>query len=107
MALLSTKKRVLVVDDSILMRKMISQIINAQEDMEVIGTAKDGVEALEMAHTLCPDVVTLDVEMPKMNGLQFLETVMPKEPQRVLMLSSLTHAGATATLECLQRGAMD
>ncbi len=101
------KLRVLVVDDSLLMRRIISQIIGSQSDMEVVGTARDGVEALEQARTLCPDVITLDVEMPRMNGIQFLEQIMPESPQRVVMLSSLTSAGAEATFTCLQKGAID
>jgi two-component system chemotaxis response regulator CheB len=101
------KTRILVVDDSALMRKMISQIINAQPDMEAVGIARDGIEALEMTQRLKPDLITLDVEMPRMSGIEFLEQVMPKTPQRVLMLSSLTSAGAEATFACLQRGAVD
>lgn len=107
MAFLRPKLRVLVVDDSLLMRKMISQIIDSQLDMEVVGVAKDGLEALGMARSLSPDVITLDVEMPRVNGLQFLEQIMPEQPQKVLMLSSLTSAGAEATFQCLQRGAID
>lgn len=101
------KTRILVVDDSALMRKMITQIINTQPDMEAVGTARDGIEALEMTQRLQPDLITLDVEMPRMSGIEFLEQIMPKTPQRVIMLSSLTSAGAEATFTCLQRGAVD
>ena len=112
MGILSTpqagaKTRILVVDDSALMRKMITQIINTQADMEAVGTARDGIEALEMTQRLQPDLITLDVEMPRMSGIEFLEQIMPKTPQRVIMLSSLTSAGAEATFACLQRGAID
>lgn len=101
------KIRVLVVDDSPLMRKIITQILSQQMDMEVIATAAEGEEALRKAHSLQPDVITLDVEMPRMNGLEFLEALMPATPMRVVMLSSLTTEGAETTFACLQRGAID
>ena len=103
----SVKKRVLVVDDSALMRKFITEILQSAPDLEVIGTARDGVEALAKARSLRPDVITLDVEMPNMNGIAFLDALMPTLPIPVVMLSSLTTAGAEITLECLQRGAVD
>ena len=103
----SVKKRVLVVDDSALMRKFITEILQSAPDLEVVGIARDGVEALAKARSLRPDVITLDVEMPNMNGIAFLDALMPALPIPVLMLSSLTTAGAEVTLECLQRGAVD
>ena len=101
------KKRVLVVDDSALMRKIITQILRETPDMEVIGAARDGVEGLRMARELRPDVITLDVEMPNMDGLAFLDALMPTQPTPVVMLSSLTTEGAETTFACLQRGAVD
>ena len=104
---ISTKKRVLVVDDSALMRKLITQILQSAPDFEVVGAARDGLDALEKARLLRPDVITLDVEMPNMDGLAFLDALMPALPIPVVMLSSLTTAGAEITLACLQRGAVD
>lgn len=101
------RTRVLIVDDSALMRKIITQILSQQPDMEVAGTAMDGEDALKKARLLQPDVITLDVEMPRMNGLEFLEALMPETPMRVVMLSSLTGEGAETTFACLQRGAIE
>ena len=101
------KKRVLIVDDSALMRKLIAQILQSVPDFEVVGTARDGVDALEKARSLRPDVITLDVEMPNMDGLAFLDALMPTLPTPVVMLSSLTTEGAETTFACLQRGAVD
>lgn len=101
------KIRVLVVDDSALMRRVISDIINRQPDMEVIATANNGEEALVKVRELKPDVVTMDVEMPKMDGIQALEAIMKSEPLPVIMLSSQTQAGAQATIKALQHGAID
>ncbi len=105
----TTKKkiRVLVVDDSALMRKMVSEILNQQPDIEVIETAKDGEDALQKAQRHRPDVITLDVEMPRMSGLEFLSALMPSQPTPVVMLSSLTTKGAEITFRCLQKGAVD
>ena len=99
--------RVLVVDDSALMRKLVSEMINHAEGMECIGTASDGEAAISCLKDLQPDVITLDVEMPNMNGIQFLEAMMPIRPTPVVMVSSLTTEGADITLACLQRGAID
>ncbi|MGE5417137.1 MAG: protein-glutamate methylesterase/protein-glutamine glutaminase [Acidobacteriota bacterium] len=101
------KIRVLVVDDSAFMRRVISDIINKQPDMEAIGTSRNGKEALEKIKEMTPDVVTLDVEMPVMDGLEALERIMTEEPMPVIMLSSLTQSGADATMRALQRGAVD
>jgi two-component system, chemotaxis family, protein-glutamate methylesterase/glutaminase len=99
--------RVLVVDDSALMRKMICEIIAAQPDMEVIGTAYDGEDALQKTRQWQPDVVSLDIEMPRVNGLQYLESMMQECPTRTLVVSSMTREGAEITLQCLERGAID
>lgn len=99
--------RVLVVDDSAFMRKMLSEILASAPDLEVVGTARDGEDALEKLRVLQPDVITLDVEMPRMNGMAFLEALMQERPTPVVMVSSLTAEGADVTLACLQRGAVD
>jgi two-component system, chemotaxis family, protein-glutamate methylesterase/glutaminase len=99
--------RVLVVDDSALMRKLISDIINTANGLEVVGTACNGQEAIEQVAKLRPDVVTLDVEMPVMNGLQALEQIMRLTPTPVVMLSSVTRSGAQETIKSLELGAVD
>ncbi len=99
--------RVLVVDDSALMRKLISEMVNHGENLECVGTARDGEAALKCLEQLAPDVITLDVEMPNMNGIQFLEAMMKIRPTPVVMVSSLTAAGADITMACLQLGAVD
>jgi two-component system chemotaxis response regulator CheB len=99
--------RVMVVDDSALIRTLLSEIINQQPDMEVVGVAPDPYVAREKIKELNPDVLTLDVEMPRMNGLDFLEKLMRLRPMPVVMVSSLTEAGATATLRALELGAVD
>jgi two-component system chemotaxis response regulator CheB len=99
--------RVLVVDDSSLIRALISEIINAQTDMTVVGVAADPFAAREQIKALDPDVVTLDVELPRMNGLEFLERLMRLRPTPVVMVSSLTGAGAATTLRALELGAVD
>lgn len=99
--------RVLVVDDSAFMRKVISEVISSDPGMEVIGTARDGEDALSKIEQLKPDVVTLDVEMPKMNGIEVLRRIMPSNPVAVVMVSSLTQEGADTTIEALTLGAVD
>lgn len=99
--------RVLVVDDSAFMRHSVSQVLAADGDLEVVGTAKDGVQALELVDELRPDVVTLDVEMPRMDGLTTLRRLMSARPLPVVMLSSSTTAGASTTLTALELGAVD
>ncbi|SHF41453.1 response regulator, partial [Caloramator proteoclasticus] len=101
------KIKVLVVDDSAFMRKMISDIINSQRDMQVVSTARDGFEAIEKAKQLNPDVITLDVEMPKKNGLEALIELKKYTNAQVIMLSSLTSEGSNITIEALQLGAFD
>lgn len=99
--------RVLVVDDSALMRKVISDILSKEPDIEVIGSARNGKEALEKISLLNPDVITLDVEMPIMDGITALKSIMKENPRPVIMLSSLTQEGAQLTLRALQEGAID
>ena len=99
--------RVLVVDDSALMRKLLGEIVSAQPDMKVIGTAFDGEDALHKTRQWQPDVVLLDIEMPRCNGLEYLEAMMQECPTRTLVVSSLTQEGAETTLQCLERGAIE
>lgn len=101
------KIKVLVVDDSAFMRKVIADIINADPDLEVVGKARDGKDALEKIKELAPDVVTMDVEMPGLDGLAALERLMKLNPVPVIMLSSLTKHGAEQTVKALQLGAVD
>ena len=88
------KTRVLVVDDSALVRKLLLEIINSQSDMVCIGTANDPLIAREMIREMDPDVLTLDVEMPKMDGIEFLSRLMRLRPMPVVMISTLTERGA-------------
>ena len=101
------KITVVVIDDSALIRKLLSEIINSQPDMQAIGAAPDPLVAREMIRSLNPDVLTLDVEMPKMDGLDFLERLMRLRPMPVVMVSSLTERGSDATLRALELGAID
>ena len=103
----SGKTRVLVVDDSALMRRMISDYVSDAPDMEVVGTASDGDKAITLCQKLSPDVVTLDVQMPRMDGLATLEVLLKQCPVPVIMVSALTQAGADITLDALERGALD
>ena len=99
--------RVLVVDDSPLMRALLREIINAAPDLEVVGEAGDPYEAREAIKALNPDVLTLDVEMPRMDGLTFLRNLMRLRPMPVIMISSLTKQGSQITLDALETGALD
>lgn len=99
--------RVLVIDDSAVMRGIMSRIINAQPDMTVAAVASDPVVAMERLRRLNPDVITLDVEMPRMSGLEFLPRLMASHPVPVVMVSSLTAHGAETTLRALELGAVD
>jgi len=103
----TSKITVLVVDDSAVIRQLLTEIINAQPDMEVVGTASDPYIAREKIKTLAPDVLTLDVEMPRMDGITFLRNLMRLRPMPVIMISTLTEAGAAITLEALDIGAFD
>lgn len=102
-----SKIRVLVTDDSAFMRKVISDILSEDPDVEVIDRARNGQECIEKCKKLQPDVVTLDIEMPVMNGLEALEKLMRENPVPVVMLSSLTREGADATIRALELGAFD
>lgn len=101
------KIRVLVVDDSATMRGLITAALNRDPDIEVVGAAGDPFEARGMIKALNPDVVTLDIEMPNMNGIEFLEKIMRLRPMPVVMVSTLTQAGAEMTLRALELGAVD
>lgn len=101
------KTRVLIVDDSALMRGLLSQMINSAPDLEVVGTASDAADAREMIKTLNPDVLTLDFHMPKMDGIEFLDRLMRLRPMPVVMVSSFTEAGSEITLKALELGAVD
>jgi len=101
------KIKVVVVDDSALIRSLLKEIINQQKDMEVVGVAPDPLVAREMIRNTDPDVITLDVEMPKMDGLDFLEKIMRLRPTPVLMISTLTERGSDVTLRALELGAVD
>ncbi|WP_018234839.1 protein-glutamate O-methylesterase CheB [Ensifer sp. BR816] len=99
--------RVLVVDDSPTMRGLISAVLNADPEVKVVGQAADALEARQAIKQLDPDVVTLDIEMPNMNGLEFLDKIMRLRPMPVIMVSTLTHKGAEATIAALEIGAFD
>lgn len=99
--------KVVVVDDSAFMRKAISTMLTKDPDIDVVATARDGEEGLEMIRKYDPDVVTLDIEMPRMDGLTALRHIMMEMPRPVLMVSSLTNEGAEATLKALDLGAVD
>jgi len=103
-----TKKiRVVVVDDSALVRSLLAEIINRQPDMACVGAANDPLVAREMIRELDPDVLTLDIEMPKMDGLDFLARLMRLRPMPVVMISTLTERGAEVTMKALELGAVD
>ena len=100
--------RVLVVDDSAFMRKLVSEVVESTGEFTVVGTARDGRDAVRQVAALDPDIVTLDVDMPALNGLAALEFIMRDHPRPVVMLSAGgTDGGADATLRALERGAVD
>ncbi len=101
------KTRVVVVDDSALVRSLLTEIVNRQPDMECVGAASDPYVAREMIRQTNPDVITLDVEMPRMDGLDFLSKLMRLRPMPVVMVSTLTERGAEVTLRALELGAID
>jgi two-component system chemotaxis response regulator CheB len=101
------KIRVLVIDDSALMRSLLTEIIGGAPDLEVVGSAPDPLAAREMIKALNPDVLTLDVEMPKMDGIEFLSRLMKLRPMPVVMISALTARGSEVTLRALELGAVD
>jgi len=99
--------KVLVIDDSALMRKLLVELINRSTDVEAVGSAPDAITAREMIKTLNPDVLTLDVQMPKMDGIEFLERLMRLRPMPVVMVSAYTAAGSETALRALELGAFD
>ncbi len=99
--------RVLIVDDSAVMRALLADHVSAAPGMSVAGTARNGREALTAAASLHPDVITLDLQMPGMDGLETLDALLEREAVRVIMVSALTRSGAAVTLEALDRGALD
>jgi two-component system chemotaxis response regulator CheB len=101
------KTRVVVVDDSALVRSLLAEIINREPDMECVGAAADPLIAREMIRELNPDVITLDVEMPRMDGIDFLGKLMRLRPMPVVMVSTLTERGADVTMRALELGAVD
>lgn len=104
---LSPTIRVLIVDDSALVRKLLRDVMSKDPDIEVVGTASNGLEAISAVKELKPDVVTMDINMPEMDGLAALEYIMRKHPLPVVMLSALAQKGARATLMALELGAVD
>src|SRR6201996_49937 len=99
--------RVLIVDDSALVRRILGELLAMDHELEVVGTASDAYMAREKIKQLNPDVLTLDVEMPKMDGVTFLRNLMRLRPMPVVMCSSLTERGAEVTLDALSVGAVD
>jgi two-component system chemotaxis response regulator CheB len=99
--------KVLIVDDSALIRSLLSEIVKQSTDMVLVGAAPDAYRARDLVNQYQPDVITLDVEMPKVDGLTFLEKLMKARPTPVIMISSLTEAGADVTLRALELGAVD
>jgi two-component system chemotaxis response regulator CheB len=104
---LRKKYKVLIVEDSALMRKVLKQIINSDEYLTVIGTAHDGNEGLQMAKDLKPDVITLDINLPKMDGLTLLQHIMIEAPAPCIMISAYTKLGSTETFDAIDYGAVD
>lgn len=105
--MLSRKIKVLIIDDSAFMRKSLSLMLGSDPEIEVVGTARDGFEGIELTKRLCPDLITLDIEMPKMDGLTALQKIMAENPTPVIMVSSITTDGADATIKALELGAID
>src|ERR1700756_5769441 len=104
---LSKKFRVLVVDDSAFMRKVLESIFNADEQLTVIGQAKDGREALALAESLKPDVITMDINMPHMDGLQATAQLITTNPEPLVTVISESREGASSTLKALELGAIE
>ncbi|MFZ6008243.1 MAG: protein-glutamate methylesterase/protein-glutamine glutaminase [Nitrospirota bacterium] len=102
-----SKTMVLVIDDSAVIRHLLTEILNQADDIEVVGTAQDPIFAKNKVRDLRPDVITLDVEMPRMDGLSFLEELMKTDPIPVVMVSALTQKGCETTLRALELGAID
>src|SRR5467141_1903610 len=107
MATANKKFRVLVVDDSTFMRKVLERIFNADEQLQVVGNAKDGREAVALAESLKPDVITMDINMPHVDGLQATAEIMTTNPRPIVIVSSESHEGAASTLRALELGAIE
>jgi two-component system, chemotaxis family, protein-glutamate methylesterase/glutaminase len=107
MAAAEKKTRVLIVDDSAFMRKVLEEIIRTDPKLEVVGQAKDGREAITMAQSLQPDVMTMDINMPRMDGLEATQHIMTQNPRPILIVSSESRQGAASTLRALELGAID
>jgi len=99
--------KVLVVEDSSFFRRRVTDILNSDKNLEVIDVAVNGIEAVEKAKRLKPDVITMDIEMPQLNGIEAVKQIMKSAPTSIIMFSSLTHSGAKSTLEALDAGALD
>src|ERR1700722_8569742 len=104
---LKTPVRVLIVDDSAVMRQLLTSLLEADPEIIVVGAAADPYLARDRIKALNPDVITLDIEMPHMDGLTFLRKIMALRPMPVVMISTLTQHGAETTLEALEIGAID
>src|ERR1051326_6266280 len=102
-----TSIRVLVADDSALMRQTLRRIIDGEPDMQLAGIARDGEDAVAKARELRPDVITMDINMPKLDGISALQLILDEKICPVVMVSSLTQRGAVTTFECLELGAFD
>ena len=107
MEAIEKKTRVLIVDDSAFMRKVLEEIIRTDPKMEVIGQAKDGREAVSLAASLQPDVMTMDINMPRMDGLEATQHIMTQNPRPIVIVSSESREGAASTLRALELGAID
>ena len=105
--MLDRQYKILVVDDSAFMRSALKGMINSDPGLTVVGVARDGEEAIEKIERLKPDLVTLDIEMPRMGGLEAIKIIMERMPLPVLIVSSLSEEGAAVTMEALQLGAVD
>ncbi len=103
----SGKTRILIVDDSSFMRMAIRSILSKDPSLDIVGIASDGVEGVEKAIALKPDLITMDIEMPRLDGIAALRQIMAKAPTKVIMVSTLTNEGARATFEALEAGAID
>jgi len=99
--------KVLIVDDSSFMRVRIRTLLETSSEIKVVGIARDGMDALRKAIILKPDVITMDINMPDMSGIEAVELIMKQCPTPIIMVSSLTYSGAHETLEALEKGAVD
>ncbi|HVO77720.1 MAG TPA: chemotaxis response regulator protein-glutamate methylesterase [Methanomassiliicoccales archaeon] len=107
MSLMQERARVLVVDDSLVMRKILSDILSKDDGLEVVGAARNGKEALRLVRSLDPDVITMDIEMPEMDGMEALHRIMQYEPRPVVMLSAVGKHQADVTMKAMDAGAVD